>query len=271
MNKLLIENLNTSQYTFKKRKDNIFDVLPISNSNNNISIHHLSNVRLLAEEKFYEIFLLLSKYCKTNQCPLSCTTHLYLDLEYHHNNWSFVCEKQTELVGLCSYPIPHFLTQKLSKAIKDCNKLFRERHCLAIHVNLSLKVGLVETVHANTLIIDKLKRKCWLFDPQGKLNMTNIPNISQLHRTIHSMMLLIGNKNNYRYLGYFTPTLNCQRDDHELCFLWTSWVELLVLINFNLKPSNLQSHLVSQLQSNYNNKDFILGFHHYLQDFLKSI
>ena len=271
MNTLLLENLNTTRYRFKKHKNNIYDVLPISNINNNSIINHISNVRLLAEEKFYEIFLLLSKYCQTNQCPLSCTTHLYLDLEYQADNWNFVCEKQTELVGLCSYPIRQFLTQKLARAIKDCNKLFTERRCLAIHVNLSLKVGQSEIVHANTLIIDKIQRKIWLFDPQGKLNMINIPKISQLHRRLHQMLLLISNKNNYKYLGYFTPYLNCQQDDHDLCFLWTSWVELLVLINFNLKPLKLQSHLISQLQASYNNKNFILGFYHYLNDFLLPI
>ena len=60
MNTLLLENLNTTRYRFKKHKNNIYDVLPISNINNYSIINQISNVRLLAEEKFYEIFLLLS-------------------------------------------------------------------------------------------------------------------------------------------------------------------------------------------------------------------
>ena len=251
-NKKIREILSTPNYNIKKTKFMINrlnrPILDIRKTNINKNIYSLPKeqivlLRLDIEKKLHNIFLKTSQVCVKQKCSLHPINRLYINFIYNNKDWILNCDSDEISVGLCKYPVVNFLKSQLLVAILEADKLFPNSCCLPIHISWSFKYQGNIFHHATTLVVNNKCKTTILFDPLGTIVNLPLIDIYKLKNNILKIINIVCESNDYKFKGYITPDINFQDDNPDMCFVWTSWLELLVVINPWLTTSELKNYL----------------------------
>ena len=249
----IIDNLETDN--FKIQKSNYFvkissgniNLLDIRKKKNKniigISDNDMIYNRIQAEKILHKLYLRSSDKCQNYKCSNVPITSLYITMEYVDNQWKLVCDSDEKSLGLCTTPIISFLGDKLYDAIEESKLLFDNACCHAIHIAWTFYYNNNKITHANTLLVNPKCNNSWLFEPQGSILNFNLQKSNALKTKINQIFREINNLSNISYKGYLTPNYNFQKDNYNLCYMWTTWIELLVVLNPYLTPQNISKYL----------------------------
>ena len=273
-NNLSTDHFYVAKTSLSKRngKQVIFDIrnrLGRDTTSKFNSIKELTNIRIVAEDSLHRLYLKSARACRLGSCSKYPITSLYLTFRCNNGHWELVCERDELKVGLCGNPIIHYATSQLDSAIREANRLHENSCCLAIHLTLTFIDDFSSSSHANTLLINKNCRTISHFEPQGKLTNFSLPYISDLQKCLTRTLNNIANKLSYEYKGYLTPYCNFQDDNPEFCYIWTTWVELLAVLNPWLVPSIIGKYLETRYRrlSNRSSRGYLaVMFAKYLRE-----
>ena len=146
-------------------------------------------------------------------------------------------------MGYVKKPIIKFLGEQLHTSLNQGKLLFNNSCCIALHIGWTFYYNNNKITHANTLLINPKCNESWLFEPQGTILNFDIPIENVLKKRIYNILFNINKNNNINYKGYLTPKCNFQKDNYNLCYMWTTWLELLVVLNPYLTPNNIAKYL----------------------------
>ena len=243
--RLETDSFKIKESKFKsKHNQSIIDIRNINSSLNNFnSVNEMINTRIVAENKLHNLYLTSARQCDTGRCSSNPITSIYLTFRLNSSNWHLVCTDDDLNVGLCGNPILHYIAGQLSGAIREANLLHEKSCCLAIHLGLTFIANNSVNSHANTLLINPKARSISHFEPQGKIINFQLPYTNKLQTAIINTLQSISKENGYKYTGYISPNCNFQDDNPEWCYLWTTWLELLVILNPWVIPKNIGNYL----------------------------
>ncbi len=261
--------IDTSHYS----KNDIFDIRCHSPQtlSNYWGPGELARIRVSAEKYLHRIYLTSAQACFHGSCSKYPITSLYLTLKYEGGTWRLVCQAEELEVGLCGNPVIHYASQQLEGAIKEAKRLHENSCCLAIHLALTLIDGYNNTTHANTLLVNPKCHTIHHFEPLGRLDFP-VSQSGQLQHVLKSSLSKMSGKLGYRYAGYLTPYCNFQDDNPEYCYLWTTWIELLAILNPWQIPANLGKYLeyrYRKLRTRSSRGEQALMFACYLKEIIK--
>ena len=123
--------------------------------------------------------------------------------------------------------------------------------------------------HANSLIVNTKCKRIGLFEPQGRLAKFPVANSWQLETELHRQLTSICKQLGYQFIGNISPQCDFQDDNQELCFLWTTWVELISVVNPWLTPQQIGSYLrhrYHKLVKRPSRRQLALMFANYLRE-----
>ncbi len=240
-------NFSVRKSKFSKKNGELYDIRFTGNSTSGLrkfnTINDMINTRVQAENKLHSIYLASARGCSYGNCSKYPITSIYLNFKYHHHQWSLQCDNDEFKVGLCGEPILHYAAEQLSGAIREAKLLHENSCCLAIHLGLTFTDTFEKHTHANTLLINTNCRTISHFEPQGKLNFFQVSAKESLQSSVINTLTKISKEIGYQYKGYMTPSCNFQDDNPEFCYLWTTWVELLAVLNPWLIPKTISKYL----------------------------
>lgn len=235
------------------------------------------SVRLAAEQKLHRLYLASSRSCRSGRCSRTPITSLFITLRYsehgsihsYNGTWQLQCDAQELQLGLCGNPVVHHLSEKLHAAIRESRLLHTGDRCLGIHIAWTFESPNGVDTHANTLLVNARSHQAWLFEPQGRIrNGFRLVAIDALENQIHTTLREALRGSGYQYRNYLTESCNFQNDNLELCYLWTTWIELLVVLNPSLTPTKLAEYLRYRYrrlsEPGQSRREMITMFAHYL-------
>lgn len=232
--------------------------------------HCPRSVRIIAERSLHSLYKRSSSACRSGKCSTTSITSVFITVKQSGGNWTFSCNGSELRLGLCGNPIIHNLAEQLQAAIRESKLLHPSSKGIGIHIAWTFipDVGPVST-HANTFLFEASTKQTWLFEPQGTIErMGGIPNAIGLKQTIQSSLTDVSKRIGYRYNGYLTPDCNFQDDNQELCYLWTTWLEFLVVLNPTCKIRELAEYIQYRYTSFHrrgiSRRHIVTQFTHYL-------
>ena len=77
----------------------------------------------------------------------------------------------------------------------------------------------------------------------GNIKKLVISNTDKLYNKIIGLLSNICKECGFKFKNYLTPDINLQDDNPDLCFMWTTWLELLILLNENITGSILAQYI----------------------------
>ena len=269
---LTTENFFIRKSSFQKKTGGIYDIR--LNTDSGVlrkfnSVSDIINTRVTAENKLHDLYLNSAKKCHNGNCARYSVTSIYLNFRYNTNNWDLQCEKDEFNVGLCGDPILHYAAEQLSGAIREAKLLHENSCCLAVHLGLTFNDTFQKSTHANTLFVNTNCKTISHFEPQGKLIHFNISQVTDLQYRVEDTLSKICKEIGYKYTGYMTPNCNFQDDNPEFCYLWTTWVELLAVLNPWIIPKNITKYLeyrYKKLKSRSSRGELAVMFAMYLRE-----
>lgn len=245
---IVFNKLSTKNFIIRKSrgKNGILDIRARNHINIDYTFNNfrdMANTRVMAENKLHTIYLNSARACSEGVCSKYPITSIYLTFRYNRGQWNLVCENDELAVGLCGNPIKHYAATQLDGAIRESKLLHQNACCLAIHLALTFIDGFNKDTHANTLLVNPKCMTISHFEPQGSLNTFKINNVLNLTNSLTNSLRAICKGIGYNYIGYLTPNCNFQDDNPEFCYLWTTWVELLAVLNPWVIPLNIGKYL----------------------------
>ena len=209
---------------------------PINLINNKNNIHQGMNI--FWEER-------MSKILERDDFPF-----LIMSFQRNNREWEWFCERDSLKLGICNKnPFSKFVTE-LKKLI-FIFKLKNKNKIISFHLNLSIYSFKLFT-HANTIIIDLSKKRIYIYDPLGTINNL-VPGFSYFFLETWRK---ISRKLNLEFSGYFTPNLNFQIYDYLLCGYWTSWMEILIVLNANISIDKFKKFIQKRYSYNLINPQY---------------
>jgi hypothetical protein len=225
--------------------------------------------RLSAEKKLHQMYLnAMQKRTGLNNRGPSVNS-VYLSINYESGKWFVFCDAEEEYLGLCNHNIQRSLVNQLRKAIQNSRHLHQGSCCLPVHLSLTLFTAGGNMNHANSLIVNTKCKRIGLFEPQGRLAKFPVANSWQLESELHRQLTSICRQLGYQFIGNISPQCDFQDDNQELCFLWTTWVELVSVVNPWLTPQQIGSYLkhrYRKLVKRPSRRQLALMFANYLRE-----
>jgi hypothetical protein len=275
---LVIEYLDTTSFAIRPTSNSgtsrpVYDVRLRSEHSSDptqLSNPSLTQFRLRAEQKLHQIYVKVAQqrypHARITEYPPS----LFVSFRLSGNQWEWFCEADTLRLGLCHLnPVP-LLSVLLTDSISTGKKIFKGSCLIPIHLNLTLDTGeLNQQTHAMTVIVNTKCQTIWLFDPMGNPSFSTFPAGNGLDATVTQLLKRVSNHINYTFKGYLTPNCNFQTDNPIFCYLWTTWVELLAVLNPWLTPKSLAKYLQHRyrdLHRQGTKRSTALQFGHYLRE-----
>lgn len=255
--------LSKPVYDVRLRHEHHFDPTQLTNPS-------LAQFRLRAEQKLHTIYVEVAKQMYPNSKITDYIPSIFTAFRVRGSQWEWFCEADTLRLGLCELdPVP-LLSMLLLDSIRTGTKLFRGSCVIPVHLNLTLDTGdLQQHTHAMTLVVNTKFHTIWMFDPQGTLTQGSFLYGHTLDRAVTSLLDRVSTKINYRFKGYLTPGCNFQTDNPIFCYLWTTWVELLTILNPWMTPQGIAGYLqsrYSKLDSLQDKRRTAIQFGHYLRE-----
>lgn len=237
--------LNTHNHKIKKK--NGFFQMTIKHTN--IFTNTKSYINNCLDDIFYSIY---------HTKPLPC---FFLSYKFTYNGWELFCEPDFMALSLCEAN-PY---KKIILEIKILKQLLLSNNfqILPIHLSLTIYHNSQQLVHANTLVLDG-KGNLVIFEPKSTINNL-VPGFKNFFfKSINQ----IAKKTNLNLRGYINPYANFQGINNDLCYLWTSWFEIICLLNHKRTITELTKFIKNIfLQIGENNHMFINSISNYIKEF----
>jgi hypothetical protein len=272
---LVIDHLNTTNFVIRPSSGSkaVYDIRLRTNHTLDLpqlAVTKLTSFRLRAEEKLHRIYVQVAKLMYPSSQIDGYIPSLFMSFRLTGGGWEWFCEAETMRLGLCQLdPVP-LLSVLLNDSIEVGTNLFKGSCVIPVHLNLTLDTGDLRThTHAMTVIVNTKCLTLWLFDPQGNLGASSFPSGFKLQHQLDQILDRVCRKLNYKYQGYLTPHCNFQTDNPVFCFIWTSWVELLTILNPWMTPKSMASYLQRRyrnMQRDNSKRDTANTFGHYLRE-----
>lgn len=164
--------------------------------------------------------------------PFPC---IFLSFRKTYGIWNLFCEPSFEKLDLCqSNPYKNIILE--INIIKQL-LITKNIKTFPIHLSLTIYENSNQLVHANTLIISD--NKLYLFEPKGSI--TRI--VSDIKSSLFKSLQIIARKCNLKFIGYLSENLNFQGNNNTICYLWTSWFEILIMLNSKKKPEQIKNYM----------------------------
>ena len=184
---------------------------------------------------------------------------LYLNFLKEGSYWYLICEPDFESLGLCSN---NNLYDQIDKQIRKFINQFKiYTNTIPVHINLTLSDNLDTSVHANTCILDISKNHLWIFEPMGSTLNYKSNFYVKYTRFWKDISILL----EFKYKGFFLTECPFQTLDN-LCYLWTSWVEVICLKNRKKSITHLQHFFLKKYLLPH--REYLNQFGNYLLDIL---
>lgn len=225
--------------------------------------------RLSAERILHQLYLMaVNKRNSASQVGPSINS-VYMSLKYTYPNWRVFCDKEEQALGLCKQDIQASLVSQLRQAINLSKTLHQGSCCLPIHLSLTLfsERGILN--HANSLLINTKCKRIGLFEPLGRISKFRLSQSQLLEYELHRCLSQLGKQLGYKFIGNITPQCNFQDDNSELCYLWTTWIEWLSVVNPWLTPAQIGyylNHRYQKLRQRPSRRYLALMFANYLKE-----
>lgn len=272
---LVIDHLNTTNFVIRPSSGSkaVYDIRLRTNHTLDLpqlAVTKLTSFRLRAEEKLHRIYVQVAKLRYPSSKIDGYIPSLFMSFRLTGSGWEWFCESETMRLGLCQLdPVP-LLSVLLNDSIEVGTNLFQGSCVIPVHLNLTLDTDDLRTnTHAMTVIVNTRCLTLWLFDPQGNLGASSFPSGLKLQHQLDLILSRVCRKLNYKYQGYLTPHCNFQTDNPVFCFIWTSWVELLTILNPWMTPKSMASYLQRRyrnMQRDNSKRDTANTFGHYLRE-----
>jgi hypothetical protein len=269
--KSIIQNqFNTDTCIIMDNELSIHNVLDIKKQNTFKSVNMPNNLQMVRNNSEKIIYKKIKNIYGLHYKKIDIIKTIYLVFKYIQNKWILVCNYEERRVGLCNNPIQDFIGLTIKEIIDM--PMYKVFNCIPIHINLEfIYSDILRLNHANTLLIFKSTGHGYLYEPYGKLNNIFFEYSSLPELELETIFRNIFSKLKLRYIGYLTPQFNFQLDNDSYCFLWTTWVELILLIN----PLIQEKKVINFFRKKYYNiisetttRMFILDFSKYLNSLL---
>lgn len=235
--------------------------------------HHLylkPNKPLIKTNQFKKIYINeINKICKKINDKYKIIPSLpevsslfFSFLQNLNGQWELFCENDFYQVGLCDrYPINQLILE-LETIITLVKLDGSKANILPIHINLRIHSNSIIHTHANVLLLDFKNKNLYLFEPKGNFNnfLNYLPTFSSSYKNIFTK---IANKLQWKFNGYFLNDCNFQGLDNDTCYLWTSWFEIICLLNYMNDTKNIKKYFRNQYIE-YRNYPFNYLISHYL-------
>ena len=215
-------------------------------------IFSLENINILKKKNHKSMTIFWKKHMKNitndNDFPF-----LMMNFYKKQNEWLWYCPIQSECLLFCQKnPLDFFILDL--KSIISLIKLNKKIKIVPIHLNLTF-LDIKEINHANTIILDLENKSIYIFEPKGTTD-------NLVYGTMSNFIYywkLICSKINWTFNGYFSPNINYQLYDNNLCFLWTSWIEILIILNKFTNLLIIKNYLNNKYNKNILNEIKIIG------------
>ena len=250
-------------YDVKLRPSAHLDLTQLSNPS-------LTDFRLRAEQKLHQLYVQIGRQMYPDSNVSEYIPSMFMSFRLGSRGWEWFCEADTMRLGLCELdPVP-LLGMLLQDSIQTGTRLFQGSCLIPVHLNLTLETGGLEIqTHAMTLLVNTRCQTVWLFDPQGSLATSSFPSGQALDQSLLRMLRQVCQKINYQSKGYLCPRCNFQTDNPVYCYIWTSWVELLAVLNPWMTPRSLGAYLSSRHRHFHREnlkRQTAIQFGHYLRE-----
>lgn len=246
------KQLNTKNYIISKNND-IFFIKNISGWTDN-----LYNKKKHIKASYFIWNYFNHRY----QFSLSKDDYPCLYLTYKQDtNWKLFCEEDSYSLGLCSINPLKQLSLELRTFKQLCGNTI---NILPIHINITIYNNTGKYTHANTLLITK--NDAYLFEPLGSINRK----FNYLQSKINHNLRYLCNENRLNFKGFFLPDCDFQIYDDDLCYLWTSWLEIHILLNPKNSIDRMRRYFRNEYKNylkQYSNKKMII-FDNYLNQII---